>query len=127
MNTTCAINDAFIAGQNRKAKEWLDEDYEHLGRQLRRRGVEIENLTARRNRSKVPVRRGAWARAGRGSRAFPGWESRAAFTRNSKTARPSTGSFARRLLSRFTSPGTNRKTRPNCANTPLHWAWASTP
>jgi L-rhamnose isomerase/sugar isomerase len=40
------ISDGFIAEQNRRAQAWLDEDYEHLGRQLWRRGVEIENLTA---------------------------------------------------------------------------------
>jgi L-rhamnose isomerase/sugar isomerase len=41
------IEDGFIAEQNRGTQEWLDEDYAHLGKQLRRRGVEIENLTAR--------------------------------------------------------------------------------
>src|SRR5215475_7795992 len=55
MNTTFAINDSFIAEQNRKAKDWLDDDYEHLGRQLRRRGVEIENLTAQAQSFKVAV------------------------------------------------------------------------
>ena len=55
MNATFAINDSFIAEQNRKAKAWLDEDYEHLGRQLRRRGVEIEELTAQAQSFKVAV------------------------------------------------------------------------
>src|SRR4030095_17251695 len=55
MNTTFAINDSFIAEQNRKAKAWLDEDYEHLGRQLRRRGVEIEDLTDQAQSFKVAV------------------------------------------------------------------------
>jgi len=35
----------FIEAENRKAQEWLDEDYEHLGRQLQRRGIEIDGLT----------------------------------------------------------------------------------
>src|ERR671924_235677 len=55
MNTTFAINDSFIAEQNRKAKDWLEEDYEHLGRQLRRRGVEIESLTVQAQSFKVAV------------------------------------------------------------------------
>jgi L-rhamnose isomerase / sugar isomerase len=55
MNTTFAISDGFVAEQNRKAKAWLDEDYEHLGRQLRRRGVEIEDLTDQAQSFKVAV------------------------------------------------------------------------
>jgi L-rhamnose isomerase/sugar isomerase len=55
MNTTFAISDSFIAEQNLKAKDWLDEDYEHLGRQLRRRGVEIEDLTGRAQSFNVAV------------------------------------------------------------------------
>src|SRR5947199_1176578 len=41
------IDAGFIAEQNRRAQAWLDEDYEHLAGQLRRRKVEIEELTAR--------------------------------------------------------------------------------
>jgi len=37
----------FVDEYNRKALEWLHQDYEHLGKQLRRRGVDIEPLTAR--------------------------------------------------------------------------------
>jgi L-rhamnose isomerase/sugar isomerase len=44
-----------IAGQNAKALGWLDEDYEHLGRQLRRRGVEVERLTERAMAFRVAV------------------------------------------------------------------------
>jgi L-rhamnose isomerase/sugar isomerase len=36
-----------IAAENRKALAWLEEDYEHLGRQLARRGVDVEALTRR--------------------------------------------------------------------------------
>ncbi|MGH9837520.1 MAG: L-rhamnose catabolism isomerase [Blastocatellia bacterium] len=49
------ISDGFIAGQNKKAKAWLDEDYEHLAKQLKRRGVEIEDLTARAATFRVAV------------------------------------------------------------------------
>ena len=55
MNTTFAISDGLVAEQNRKAKAWIDEDYEHLGRQLRRRGVEIESLTTQAQSFKVAV------------------------------------------------------------------------
>jgi L-rhamnose isomerase/sugar isomerase len=36
-----------IAAENRKRLKWLEEDYEHLGRQLARRGADIEKLTER--------------------------------------------------------------------------------
>lgn len=49
------IDDGFIAAQNRKAQAWLEEDYEHLGKQLRRRGVEIEDLTAQAAAFRVAV------------------------------------------------------------------------
>jgi L-rhamnose isomerase/sugar isomerase len=49
------IDAGFIAKQNKKSQAWLDEDYEHLGRQLRRRGVEIEDLTARSQSFQVAV------------------------------------------------------------------------
>lgn len=46
MTTHFAIHDDFIAEQNQQAKAWLAEDYEHLSKQLERRGVNIEDLTA---------------------------------------------------------------------------------
>jgi L-rhamnose isomerase / sugar isomerase len=55
MSGAFQINDGFIAEQNQKAKAWLDEDYEHLGKQLRRRGVEIEDLTAKAEAFRVAV------------------------------------------------------------------------
>ncbi|MBK8314561.1 MAG: L-rhamnose catabolism isomerase [Acidobacteria bacterium] len=47
MTTQFEITDDFIFEHNKKAGTWLVEDYEFLGRQLRRRGIEIEDLTAR--------------------------------------------------------------------------------
>jgi L-rhamnose isomerase/sugar isomerase len=41
------LNAEHVAAENRKALQWLEQDYEHLGRQLARRGVEIEALTQR--------------------------------------------------------------------------------
>lgn len=55
MATHFEISDGFIAEQNSKAQAWLDEDYEHLGKQLQRRGVDIEDLTGRAQSFQVAV------------------------------------------------------------------------
>jgi L-rhamnose isomerase / sugar isomerase len=55
MSGAFQISDNFVAEQNQKAKAWLEEDYEHLGKQLRRRGVEIEDLTAKAGAFRVAV------------------------------------------------------------------------
>ncbi|MBS1788816.1 MAG: L-rhamnose catabolism isomerase [Acidobacteria bacterium] len=55
MSSTFAISDGFIAEQNQKAQGWLEEDYEHLGKQLQRRGVDIEDLTERAQAFQVAV------------------------------------------------------------------------
>jgi L-rhamnose isomerase/sugar isomerase len=55
MQTHFEIHDWFIAEHNEKAKAWVDEDYEHLAKKLRRRGVEIEDLTARAQAFSVAV------------------------------------------------------------------------
>lgn len=47
MATRFEIDDGFIAEQNSKARGWLGEDYDHLGRVLRRRNVDIEELVVR--------------------------------------------------------------------------------
>src|SRR5438067_1119616 len=49
------ITDGFVADQNKKAKAALDEDFEHLGRVLRRRGVEIEALVTKAQAFKVAL------------------------------------------------------------------------
>src|SRR5436309_6434644 len=41
------VSDAHVAEGNRERLSWLEEDYEHLGRQLVRRGADIERLTER--------------------------------------------------------------------------------
>src|SRR6266545_2674375 len=41
------IDDGFIAEHNEKAKAWVEEDYEHLAKALRRRDVDIEELVAK--------------------------------------------------------------------------------
>ena len=49
------IDDSFIAGQNRSARDWVEEDYEHLGKKLRRQNIDIENLTAKAQSFRVAV------------------------------------------------------------------------
>ena len=39
------LDAARIASENKKTVDWLEEDYEHLGRQLARRGIDVEKLT----------------------------------------------------------------------------------
>src|SRR6185295_7445601 len=55
MATHFEIDDGFIAEHNRQARAWVEEDYEHLGKQLRRRNVEIESLTTRAQSFQVAV------------------------------------------------------------------------
>src|SRR5436309_5067387 len=47
MATHFEIEDGFIHEENQKAKAWVAEDYEHLAKQLQRKGVEIEDLVAK--------------------------------------------------------------------------------
>jgi L-rhamnose isomerase/sugar isomerase len=49
------LSDDPIAGHNQTQLQWLEEDYAHLGRQLARRGVEIERLTERAMAFRVAV------------------------------------------------------------------------
>ena len=49
------LNDDHIATENGKRLKWLEEDYEHLGRQLARRGADIEKLTERAMAFRVAV------------------------------------------------------------------------
>ncbi|MGD8896374.1 MAG: L-rhamnose catabolism isomerase [Acidobacteriota bacterium] len=49
------ISDDFVAEQNRAGMEALEEDYAHLGRQLGRRGIDIERLTERATAFRVAV------------------------------------------------------------------------
>lgn len=55
MATHFEIDDDFIAEQNKAAKSWVEEDYEFLGKQLRRRGRDIEELTAKAQAFRVAV------------------------------------------------------------------------
>jgi L-rhamnose isomerase/sugar isomerase len=55
MSTNFEIQDSHVSEQNRKAQAWLDEDYGHLSKVLRRSGVDIEDLTAKVVSFKVAV------------------------------------------------------------------------
>lgn len=44
MATKFEIEDGFVAEQNKKAQAWIEEDYDHLNKALRRRGVDAEKL-----------------------------------------------------------------------------------
>src|SRR5215471_17549594 len=52
---TFEIDESFIAEENRRARDWVAEDYEHLARQLRRRNVDIESLTGKAQAFRVAV------------------------------------------------------------------------
>src|ERR1051325_10662375 len=47
MAKTFEIDDAFIAEQNEKARQWVEEDYDALAKKLLRHKVDIEDLTLR--------------------------------------------------------------------------------
>jgi L-rhamnose isomerase / sugar isomerase len=49
------IEDGFVAERNETARSWVEEDFEHLGRVLRRRGLDIEDLVARARAFRVAV------------------------------------------------------------------------
>ncbi|HVO09440.1 MAG TPA: L-rhamnose catabolism isomerase [Vicinamibacteria bacterium] len=49
------LDDERIAADNAPRLAWLHEDYEHLGRQLARRGVDVEKLTERAMAFRVAV------------------------------------------------------------------------
>jgi L-rhamnose isomerase/sugar isomerase len=55
MTAPYEISDGFIAEQNHRTFAWLDEDYTHLAKQLVRRNVNIEDLTARAQSFQVAV------------------------------------------------------------------------
>src|SRR5262249_56902420 len=50
-----ALDGEHISAENRKRRDWLDEDYAHLGRQLTRRGLDIESLVTKAAAFRVAV------------------------------------------------------------------------
>src|SRR5881394_538477 len=49
------IDDSFIAEQNQKARPWVEEDYEHLTKKLRRQNLDIEDLVNKAQAFRVAV------------------------------------------------------------------------
>jgi L-rhamnose isomerase/sugar isomerase len=55
MSTKFQISDDFIAEQNKKAEEFLAEDFEYLAKKLKRAGLEIENMVEKARNFQVAV------------------------------------------------------------------------
>ena len=55
MATNFEIDDSFISEQNQKTKDWVEEDYEHLSKKLRRQDVDIEVLVAKAEAFRVAI------------------------------------------------------------------------
>src|SRR2546425_12724518 len=55
MATHFEIDDSFISAQNQKTNDWVEEEYEHLSKKLRRQNVEIEDLVAKAQGFRVAV------------------------------------------------------------------------
>src|ERR1043166_9185189 len=49
------IDDSFTSEQNRKSKDWVEEDFAHLAKKLRRQNVEIEDLVAKASKFRVAI------------------------------------------------------------------------
>src|SRR5205814_8998913 len=55
MATHFDIDDSFIAEQNQKTRDWVEEDYEHLSKKLRRQNVDAEDLVAKAQGFRVAI------------------------------------------------------------------------
>src|SRR2546425_10286061 len=55
MATHFEIGEDFVAEQNKKSKAWVDDDFDHLARKLKRQGVDIEALVAKAQAFRVAV------------------------------------------------------------------------
>src|SRR6266478_2501103 len=55
MATHFEIDNSFISEQNQKTDDWVEEDYEHLSKKLRRQNVDIEDLVTRAEAFRVAI------------------------------------------------------------------------
>src|SRR2546425_5066987 len=55
MPTHFEIDDSFISAQNQKTNDWVEEDYEYLGKKLRRQNVDIEDLVVKAEAFRVAI------------------------------------------------------------------------
>jgi len=115
-----------IAAENRRGLEPLKNDYEHLGRQLARRGIDVEALTQRAMAFRVSVP--SWGVGTGGTRfaRFPGpGEPRSVFEKLEdcevvfKLVRSTPGISLH-------IPGTSRTARPSCGPSPRRAGSSST-
>ena len=116
-----------IAAENRKRLAALEDDYDHLGRQLARRGIDIEARDASaRMAFRVSVPPGASAPAAPGSPASRGPASPETSSRSWKTARSSSSwcAHARHLAAHPLGQAGQR--RPSCGRSPRRAGSSST-
>ncbi|PYS66282.1 MAG: L-rhamnose catabolism isomerase [Acidobacteria bacterium] len=55
MATPFEIDNSFISEQNQKTDDWVEEDYQHLSKKLRRQNVDIEDLVTRAEAFRVAI------------------------------------------------------------------------
>ena len=55
MGANFAIEQDLIAEQNKERKDWLAEDFDHLGRRLLRRGIDIESAVEKARSFKIAI------------------------------------------------------------------------
>src|SRR6476620_7571973 len=55
MGANFAIEQDLIAEQNKERKDWLAEDFDHLGRRLLRRGIDIESAVEKARGFKIAI------------------------------------------------------------------------
>src|SRR2546423_11162275 len=55
MATHFDIDGSFISEQNQKTRDWVEEDYEHLSKKLRRQNVDAEDLVAKAQGFRVAI------------------------------------------------------------------------
>ena len=127
MHNRVPVSDAFIQEANAAVTAPLEEDYDHLSRQLARRGVDAETLVERAMAFRVAVP--SWGFGSGGTRfarfAIPG-EPRNVFEKLEdcevvyKLARVDPGHLA------ASSMGQDRATPPNCGHSRRRAACSST-
>ena len=122
-----SVSDERIAEDNQRRLAALEADYAHLGRQLARRGIDIEALTDLAMEFRVALP--SWALAAGGTRfgRFPAPASHRRSSRRWRTAPRSMRWSASRRRSPFTFPGTGPSVRQSSRRSRRPAACASIP
>ena len=118
MATHFEIDNSFISEQNQKTDDWVEEDYEHLSKKLRRQNVDIEDLVTRAEAFRVAIP--SWGVGTGGTRfaRFPGQGEPRDIYEKLKTAGPFSNWFARPRQYRCMSRGTNQTMSATCVSSP---------